>query len=206
MREAERLLAALASHGVDVRLAPDGRLIVRGRAPRPTALLAEARKRAKALAELLRQRGATSPPKEEASEHPPKEVISGRVAAEPPHFPRKIEVVQPCSHAATPKTQPADGAGQRLWWPSWAEAFLSRLEAAGLAPRLVVSKGHRGEPVLAVEAICPSCGWVAGLVAWPLSVGTMAGRCRAGCKGAEVFRCLDKLAKREDRASFCPGS
>jgi hypothetical protein len=62
MREAERLLAALASHGVEVRLAPDGRLIVRGRAPRPTALLAEARKQAKALAELLRQRGTTSPP------------------------------------------------------------------------------------------------------------------------------------------------
>jgi hypothetical protein len=188
-------LAALASHGVEVRLAPDGRLIVRGRAPRPTALLAEARKRAKALAELLRQRAAISPPKEEASEHPPKEVISGRVAAGFDFFQGKTPNLQPAATSDCPKTQ-AEVEPEKLRWPSWMQAFQRRLEQAKLEPRLMVARGHRGVPVLSIEATCPSCGWVGGLVAWPWSSGLVFARCRAGCSSKEVFHALDKLLQR----------
>lgn len=205
MREAEGLLAALASHGVEVRLGPDGRLIVRGRAPRPTALLSEARKRAKALAELLRQRATISPPKGAASEHPPKEVSSGSVAAGFDFFQRKTPNLQPAATSDCPKTQ-AEVEPEKLWWPSWMQAFQRRLEQAKLEPRLMVARGHRGVPVLSIEATYPACLRPGTLAAWPWSSGLTFGYCRGGCKDAEVFRCLDKLAKREDGASFCPGS
>jgi hypothetical protein len=195
MSEAE-LLAELARRGIEASVV-DGRLRLRGRGRKPEALIAEALRREGELSRLLQQQATMAPSKVESTAPPSKELFSEGLAAQPPYFPEKNKVVQPCSHAATPKTQPADGAVQRLWWPSWAEAFRSRLEAAGLEPRLVVSKGHRGEPVLSVEATCPSCGWVGGLVAWPLSVGTMAGRCRAGCRNAEVFQALDRRLERK---------
>jgi len=185
---------------VEVRLGPDCRLIVRGRAPRPTALLAEARKRAKALAELLRQRATSIPPKGAASEHPPKEVISGRVAAGFDVFPEKTPNLQPAATSDYPKTQ-GQPKPAGLWWPSWMMAFQRRLEQAKLEPRLVVARGHRGVPVLSIEATCPACRRPGTLAAWPWSSGLAFGYCRGGCKDAEVFRCLDKLAKREDGAS-----
>jgi hypothetical protein len=198
MRKAKELLAALASHGVEVGLAAGGRLIVRGRAPRPTALLAEARKQAKALAELLRRRATISPPKEEVSERPPKEVISGSVAAEPPHFPRKIEVVQPCSQS--------ENAGRSGAWESAVAIVGAGVPAAAGASETRATagggQGHRGVPVLSIEATCPACLRPGALAAWPWSSGLTFCYCRGGCKDAEVFRCLDKLAKREDGASF----
>jgi len=75
------------------------------------------------------------------------------------------------------------------------EVFHRKLEQAKREPRLVVAEGDRGVPILSIEATCLSCGWVAGLVAWPCSSGMTFVMCGAGCRGAEVFSALNRLTK-----------
>jgi hypothetical protein len=88
------------------------------------------------------------------------------------------------------------GADRPNWWPSWAQAFYERLTTAGCTPKVVISRGNGGQPTLAIEADCPGCTWPGGLVAWPLTIGTMHAHCRAGCRPAEVFAGLDRRLER----------
>jgi len=92
-------------------------------------------------------------------------------------------------------SQPAPSQPTPTYWPSWAQAFYERLTTAGCTPKVVISRGNGGQPTLAVEATCPGCGWSGGLVAWPLSTGTMAFRCRAGCDQKEIAAGLDRRLK-----------
>jgi hypothetical protein len=101
---------------------------------------------------------------------------------------------------ASAQAQGADGGGEAgaerpTWWPSWAQEYYERLQRAGCSPKIVVARGNGGQPTLAIEATCPGCGWVDGLSAWPLSTGTMAFRCRAGCDQKEVAAGLEQRLK-----------
>jgi hypothetical protein len=101
---------------------------------------------------------------------------------------------------ASAQPQGADGGGEAgtdrpTYWPSWAQAFYERLTTAGCTPKVVISRGNGGQPTLAIEADCPGCTWPGGLVAWPLSTGTMACRCRAGCNQKEIAAGLEQRLK-----------
>jgi hypothetical protein len=87
------------------------------------------------------------------------------------------------------------GSKQPTWWPSWAQEYYERLQLAGCNPKVAIARGNHGKPILAIEADCPGCGWVGGLVSWPLSTGAMARRCRAGCNQKEVAAGLDQRLK-----------
>jgi hypothetical protein len=104
---------------------------------------------------------------------------------------------------ANAQAQDADGGGEAgtdrpTWWPSWAQAFHGKLVRAGCHPKIVVARGNHGKPILAIEADCPGCGWVGGLVSWPLSTGAIHAHCRAGCRPEEVFAGLDKRLKQRN--------
>ena len=104
---------------------------------------------------------------------------------------------------ANAQAQGADGGGEAgtarpTYWPSWAHAFHDKLVRAGCHPKIVVARGNHGKPILAIEADCPGCGWVGGLVSWPLSTGAMARRCRAGCNQKEVAAGLDQRLKQQN--------
>jgi hypothetical protein len=92
-------------------------------------------------------------------------------------------------------SQPDPSQPTPTYWPSWAQAFHDKLVRAGCHPKIVVARGNGGRPTSAVEATCPGCTWPGGLVAWPLTIGTMHAHCRAGCRPAEVFAGLDKRLK-----------
>jgi hypothetical protein len=95
-------------------------------------------------------------------------------------------------------SQPAPSQPTPTYWPSWAQAFHDKLVRAGCHPKIVVARGNGGQPTLAVEATCPGCTWSGGLVAWPLTIGTMHAHCRAGCRPAEVFAGLDRRLKQRN--------
>jgi hypothetical protein len=101
---------------------------------------------------------------------------------------------------ASAQAQGADGGGeagtdQPTWRPSWAQEYYERLQLAGCNPKVAIARGNHGKLILAVEATCPGCGWLGGLVAWPWSSGMMACRCRAGCTVAEVAKALEQRLK-----------
>jgi hypothetical protein len=63
---------------------------------------------------------------------------------------------------ASDRAQGADGGGEAgtdrpTWWPSWAQEYYERLTTAGCTPKVVISRGNGGQPILAVEATCPGC-------------------------------------------------
>jgi hypothetical protein len=94
--------------------------------------------------------------------------------------------------------QPAPSQPTPTYWPSWAQAFHDKLVRAGCHPKIVVARGNGGRPTPTVEATCPGCTWPGGLVAWPLTIGTMHAHCRAGCRPAEVFAGLEQRLKQQN--------
>jgi hypothetical protein len=101
---------------------------------------------------------------------------------------------------ASAQAQGADGGGEAgtdrpTWWPSWAQEYYERLQRADCSPKIAITRGNHGKPILAIEADCPGCGWVGGLVSWPWSSGMMACRCRAGCDQKEIAAGLDQRLK-----------
>jgi hypothetical protein len=159
---AVELLAALRAHGVQLAVV-GGRLLLKGKGPKPQVLLDTARAKATEIARLLQAEQRT----------------------------------------ANAQAQGADGGGEAgaerpTWWPSWAQEYYERLQRAGCSPKIVVARGNGGQPTSAVESSCPGCGWAGGLVAWPLSTGTMAFRCRAGCNQKEIAAGLEQRLKQRN--------
>jgi hypothetical protein len=118
----------------------------------------------------------------------------GRFIAFPLWYGRKED------EQASAQPQGADGgveAGskQPTWWPSWAQEYYERLQQADCSPKIAITRGNHGKPILAIEADCPGCGWAGGLAAWPWSSGMMACRCRAGCDQKEIAAGLDQRLK-----------
>jgi hypothetical protein len=89
----------------------------------------------------------------------------------------------------------AGRAADRERRPSWAQEYYERLQRADCSPKVAIARGNHGRPTLAIEADCPGCGWVGGLVSWPLSTGAMARRCRDGCNQKEVAAGLEQRLK-----------
>jgi hypothetical protein len=118
----------------------------------------------------------------------------GRFIAFPLWYGRKED------EQASAQPQGADGgveAGseQPTWWPSWAQEYYERLQRADCSPKIAITRGNHGKPILAIEADCPGGGWAGGLAAWPWSSGMMACRCRAGCDQKEIAAGLDQRLK-----------